>query len=146
MNQKELITWLTPQFKLDIIEQGKRPMSRICWGKEDFEPKCWASNMGDWKLTANPKHPQINLPKDVNFVEVLKETVKNRLIEKGIFDESNHISRKYTKEMATRKKRKRGIHTKETESISTNTEDELENDLNLQLEESVLLNYEDLDE
>ena len=48
MNLQELLKWISPQIKLDIIEQGKTCISRIEWGSSKCEPNCW-DNTFPWK-------------------------------------------------------------------------------------------------
>ena len=45
MNQAQLLTYIIPELKLDYIEQGLLPVSKIPWGDPKFKPKCWADDI-----------------------------------------------------------------------------------------------------
>ena len=134
MNLQELLKWISPQIKLDIIEQGKTCISRIEWGSSKCEPNCW-DNTFPWKDVSNPKQPQKNMPAGLEFVAILKQTVKNRLIQKELPE--YYVSEDYSEEKDKKKKRKRGIHTAPRVTSLTDQSTEIRPISIVPLEESV---------
>ena len=113
MNYKQLRDWLLPELYKDIIEQGKRPVRRLRYGDQSCLPSCWPEQIFPWHLVTNIVHPQRNKPEGIStMVEVLKVAVVNRLKAKDI-DPDSYISESYSEDMDIRKKRARGIPTKE---------------------------------
>jgi len=86
----ELQEWLIPQLKADLAEQGKGSVEKIKWGNEKHRPACWDESF-PWIMVRNPKKIQTKIPAGVNFICVLKQTVRNRLAMKQI-DHNTYIS------------------------------------------------------
>ena len=108
MNYKQLIPFIQQEVLKNIIEQGKRPMSRVLWGDEQCHPTFWPDEIWPWNLVTNIVHKQFKKPKDVNMVETFKIAVRQRLQEKNL-DPDTYISEEYTEEEDMMKKRARGI-------------------------------------
>jgi len=108
MNYKQLVPFLQQEVLKNIIEQGKRPLSRVWWGDEQCHPTFWPDDIWPWHLVTNIVHKQFKKPKDVNMVETFKIAVRQRLQEKNL-DPDTYISEEYTEEEDMMKKRARGI-------------------------------------
>ena len=108
MNTEQLIKWMKNEILKDIIEQGKRPVTRIKWGDEACRPSCWPEEIFPWHLVTNPSHGQTMKPEHVNTVETWKMVVINRLRSKGINPE-DYVSEECTEEEVNSKMRCRGI-------------------------------------
>ena len=110
LSENEAATWLLPELKKDLVEQGKIPKNRMAWGNEDFHPKCWADDLVEWKYVSNISHSQKNKERfAVPLVEVLKATIKNRLELKDI-DPKTYILDNSDDKKALKKKKYRGMH------------------------------------
>ena len=97
MNQAQLLAYIVPQIKLDYIEQGLPPMSKIPWGDATFKPKCWADDVWEWSKIGNIRQKQQNKPENgATIPDVLKASIKNRLMEKNINNVDAHVSSDFT--------------------------------------------------
>ena len=109
LSTSEAIKWLEVELKKDFIEQELKPVKKIPWGNSEYIPKCWAENIWKWSLLNNPHHKQLNNPgTGAKMIDVLKATIENRLLEKGI-EPAKYISENYTEEMDKKKRIARGI-------------------------------------
>jgi len=108
MSEDQILPWMKEEILKDIIEQGKRPVSRIKWGEDSCHPSFWPDQIWPWHLVTNPSHSQKHKPEGVNVVETYKVAINNRLKQKNI-DPGTFISEDYTEEEDIRKKRIRGL-------------------------------------
>ena len=109
MNQAQLLAYIVREIKLDYIEQGLLPVSKIPWGDPNFKPKCWADDVWEWSKIGNIRQKQTNKPDNgATIPEVMKASIKNRLKEKNI-DEVDVISNEFTEEVKKKKNAIRGI-------------------------------------
>ena len=106
MAEKEARSWLLPELKKDLVENGSRPVNRIIWGDPKFKPKCWADDLAEWCSISNICHPQKN-KLNVPLVKVLKATIANRLRDKNL-DPKQHVDTNIDKEKEKRKRMARG--------------------------------------
>ena len=111
MSEDQILPWMLEEIRKDIIEQGKRPVTRIRWGEERCHPSFWPDDIFPWHLVTNPCHSQRNRPDGVSPVETWKVAINNRLKQKNI-DPDTFISEDYTEREDLLKKRVRGITTK----------------------------------
>ena len=80
-----------------------------------MKPKCWANDLADWSLITNICHPQKNKLK-VEIVKVLQESIRNRLVQKGITDPDKHVDKNSDASIALRKEKFRGMTKKKTQT------------------------------
>ena len=110
MNQAQLLTYIIPELKLDYIEQGLLPVSRIPWGDPKFKPKCWAEDIWEWSKIGNIRQKQATKPDNgATIPDVLKATIKNRLKEKNIENPDEYISKEFSAQDLKKKHAIRGI-------------------------------------
>ena len=120
MAEKEARTWLLPELKKDLVENGSRPVNRMIWGDPKFKPKCWADDLAEWCTVSNICHPQKN-KLNVPLVKVLKATIENRLRDKNL-DPKQHVDSNVDKEKEKRKRMARGIQNFNEYSNNTGVE------------------------
>ena len=127
MNQAQLLTYIIPELKLDYIEQGLLPVSKIPWGDPKFKPKCWADDIWEWSKIGNIRQKQATKPDNgATIPDVLKATIKNRLKEKNIENPDEYISKEFSAQDLRKKHAIRGIKKPTAPTTNDDAEELLE--------------------
>ena len=128
MNQAQLLSYVIPELKLDYIEQGLLPVSKIPWGDPKFKPKCWADDVWGWSKIGNIRQKQATkIDNGATIPDVLKATIKNRLREKNIENPDEYISKEFSVQDLKKKHAIRGIKRLIVPAAHDDVEEPLEN-------------------
>ena len=92
LNAIQCITWLVPQIRTALGEQGKFSAYKISWGNKAFGPSFWKGELekiAPWNLVESPTNHK-NSGFGVPFFEVMKLAIRFCLEEKGL-DATTHV-------------------------------------------------------
>ena len=106
-NQVELMKYISKLIRVDIVEHGGKPVSKIAWGKPRSKPSFWPDDIALWRHCKSPNHGQLH-DFGMPFVEVMREAARRALTAKGI-DWRDHYDQNCDKEVERRRLKHRGI-------------------------------------
>ena len=106
-NQRELVNFISKLIRVDIVEQGGKPVSMICWGKAHSKPSFWPEDIAPWRLCRSPIHGQVE-DFGMPFAEVMREAARRALTAKGL-DWREHYDQTCDRQVERRRLRHRGI-------------------------------------
>ena len=106
-NQWELMKFISKLIRVDIVEHGGKPVSKIAWGKHHSKPSFWPDDIAPWRHCKSPAHGQLH-DFGMPFVEVMREAARRALTAKGV-DWREHYDQNCDKEVQRRRLKYRGI-------------------------------------
>ena len=106
-NQWELQVFISKLIRVDIVEHGGKPVSKINWGKARSKPSFWPEDIAPWLQCRSPAHGQME-DFGMPFVEVMREATRRALTAKGL-DWREHYDPNCDREVERRRLKYRGL-------------------------------------
>ena len=122
-NESDLRDYMSKMIRMDIVEQGGRPVSRIPWGKENECPTFWPNDIAPWRYCRSAGRSQ-DYDFGMPFVEVLREAARRALTAKGL-DWREHYDKDCDKGVEFRRMKYRGMNLKENIIENSNIKTEV---------------------